>query len=89
MKSLKVKPVGDQIFLEIEKAQLGALDSSSVKTGMEWGVITAMGKDVQSDEYGIGDKVFVKGWAIDVILYEGKDYYFTSEARKGICAVIT
>lgn len=89
MKKLKIEPVGDMIFLEIEKAKLGALDSSSVKTGMEWGVIKSMGKEVKSSEYKVGDKVFVKAWGVDVLHYEGEDYYFTSEARGAICAVIT
>lgn len=85
---MKIQPIGDQIFLEMEKANLGALDTSSVKTGMEWAIIKALGKDVQNKELTIGAKVFVKAWSLDSILYEGKDYHFTSEARKGICAII-
>lgn len=85
---MKIFPIGDQIFLEIEKANLGSLDTSSVKIGMEWAVINALGKEVQNKELTIGSRVFVKGWAVDVILYEGKDYHFTSEERKGIVAII-
>lgn len=86
--ALKIQPLGDQIFLEIEQAKLGNLDASSVKTGQEWAVIKALGPDVKSPDLTVGSKVFVKSWAVDVILYEGKDYYFTSEERKGICAII-
>ena len=85
---MKIHPIGDMIFLEIEKANLGSLDTSSVKTGMEWAKIKALGSDVKNKELTIGSKVFVKGWGIDVILYEGTDYHFTSEARNCICAII-
>lgn len=85
---MKIQPIGDQIFLEIEKANLGALDTSSVKTGMEWATIKALGKEVKNEELTIGSRVFVKAWGIDTILYESKDYYFTSEARNCICAII-
>ena len=85
---MKIQPIGDQIFLEIEKANLGSLDTSSVKTGMEWAIIKAVGPDVQNKDLKEGVKVFCKGWAMDIILYEGQDYIFTSEARKGIVAII-
>ena len=85
---MKIVPFDDQIFLEIEQAKLGNLDSSSIKTGMEWATIKAIGWKVQSTQLKVGQKVFVKAWAIDSILFEGKDYYFTSEARRGICAII-
>lgn len=76
------------IFLEIEEAKLGALDSSSVKTGMEWATVSEIGPDVKNKELK-GKKIFVKAWGVDVIEFEGKPYYFTSEARNTICAVIT
>ncbi len=87
MKKPTIIPVGDQILLKIEQASLGVLDTSSMKTGVEWGIIEALGPDVQG-EYKVGDKVFCKSWSIDTILYENQDYYFTSEARKGIVAVL-
>lgn len=93
---MKIQPVGDVIFLSIEKANLGALDTSSVKTGMEWAIIKALGPDCNAESIRtgtkgtlkIGDKVFVKAWGVDVIEFEGESYYFTSEARNAICAVI-
>lgn len=84
----KINPVGDIIFLEIEQANVGALATDSIKTGMEWATVKEVGPEVQ-DKSLKGKKVFVKGWSVDIIEYEGKPYYFTSEARKGICAVIT
>lgn len=88
MKSLKFQPVNDEIYLEIEDAKLGNLDSSSVKTGQEWGVITAIGPEVKNKDLKIGTKVFCKGWSMDTILYEGKTYVFTTESRHGIKAIL-
>ncbi len=85
---IKIQPLGDQIQIKIEQASLGALDTSSMKTGVEWGEIVGIGPEVKGD-YKIGDKIFCKAWAVDSVLYDGTDYYFTSEARKGICAKIS
>lgn len=87
MSKTKLRPVGDRILLKVEQANLGSLDTSSMKSAVEWGTIVDMGPDVVGP-YRIGDKVFVKAWSIDSILYEGEDYYFTSESLKGICAVV-
>lgn len=88
MKKPIIKPLGDQIFLKIEQANLGSLDTSSVKTGVEWAIIQALGPEVQDKTLKVGDKVFVKSWGVDVIAYEGEDYYFVSEARKAIVALV-
>lgn len=85
---MKIQPTGDEIFLQMEEAKLGALDSSSMKTGQEWGIITAIGPEVQNKDLKVGTKIFVKGWAMDVIRYDNKDYIFVSESRKGIKAII-
>lgn len=91
-----IEPFGDNIFLTIEQAKLGSLDTSSMKTGVEWGIVEALGPEVTyKDRYEngdgalqLGDKVFVKAWGVDTILYEGKEYFFTSEARKAIVAIV-
>lgn len=87
MSKLKLRPVGDRILLSVEQANLGSLDTSSMKSAVEWGTIVDMGPEVQGP-YKIGDKVFVKAWSLDTILFEGVDYYFTAESLKGICAVV-
>lgn len=87
MKKPTIQPLGDMIMLSMEQAALGALDTSSMKTGVEWAVVLALGPDVKGI-YQPGDKVFVKAWAVDTILYDNVEYVFTSEARKGICAVV-
>lgn len=88
IKKPKIYPVGDEIFLVSEEAKLGNLDASSVKTGQEWGIITAVGPDVKNKDLKVGTKIFVKAWSLDVILYEGENYVFTTESRHGIKAIL-
>lgn len=83
-----ITPFGDNIFIRIEQASLGGLDTSAIKTGVEWGIVEALGPDVATYGLKAGDKVFCKAWAIDSILYDNVEYYFTSEARKGIVAIV-
>lgn len=72
----------------MEDAKVGALNTDSIKTGQEWGVIKALGPEVKNPDLKIGTKIFVKGWSMDTILHEGKTYVFTTESRKGIKAII-
>lgn len=88
MKRLNIQPLGDEIFLEIEDAKLGSLNTESMKTGQEWGIITAVGPEVKNKDLKVGTKIFCKGWAMDTILYEGKNYIFVSESRHGIKAIL-
>jgi len=83
---MKIIPVGNRIYLDIEEPTAGGLDLSSTPTAIEFGTVLALGPDV-SQEIKVGDKVFFKAWAIDIINYEGKKYYFISEDTKGICAI--
>lgn len=91
MKTETITPYGDNIFIKIEQAKLGGLDTSALKTGVEWGIVEAIGPGAHAGIDGslsIGDKVFVKAWAVDMVLYNKVEYYFTSEARKGIVAIV-
>ena len=72
----------------MEEAKLGSLNTDSVKTGQEWGIIKAVGSEVQNKDLKVGTKIFVKGWSMDTVLHEGKTYVFTTESRKGIKAII-
>ena len=85
---MKIQPLNDEIFIELEEAKLGSLNTDSVKTGQEWAIIKAVGPDVKNPDLKVGAKIFVKGWSMDVIAYEGKNYTFTTESRKGIKAII-
>lgn len=89
---MKIKPIGKVIYLKLDTVeQVGgknvSLDTSSKKTTREFAEVLAVGPDVTTVK--VGDKLFVKGWAIDIINHDKKEYFFTSEDRDGICAVVT
>jgi co-chaperonin GroES (HSP10) len=89
---MKVKPLGKVIYLKLDTVeQIGgatvSLDTSSKKTTREFAEVLAVGPDVKTVKKG--DKVFVKGWSVDIIVHDKKEYFFTNEDRDGLCAVVT
>lgn len=86
---MKIQPLYDYIQLDIQEAKLGGLKTDSIKTGQEHATILALGPDVKNQALKVGQKVFINAWATEVKLYEGQTYYFISEERSGIVAIIT
>lgn len=84
---MKIKTVGNRIQLKIEEPDAGALNLSSMPTAIEFGEVLDVGPDVKLP-IKIGDKLFFKSWAIDIITHEGERYYFISEDTNGICAIV-
>lgn len=80
-------PLGAKIQLDIEENSAGSLDIASVPTAIESGKVIALGKDVTLS-INIGDMLFFKSWAVDIITHDGKRYYFIDEDTKGICAIV-
>ena len=87
MKIKNIKPLGDRIQLKIDEPSVGVLQIEGVPTAIECGEVIALGDLVIDIKKG--DKVFFKSWAVDIITYEGKRYYFISQSSKGICALIS
>lgn len=85
---MKITPLYDYIQLDIQEAKLGGLKTDSVKTGQEYATILALGPDVKNQSLKVGQVVFVNAWAVEPKLYEGITYYFVSEERSGIVALI-
>lgn len=88
---MKIKPVGKVIYLKLDTVeQVGgknvSLDTSSKKTTREFAEVLAVGPLVTSVK--VGDKVFVKAWAIDIINHDKVEYFFTHEDRDGLCAIV-
>jgi co-chaperonin GroES (HSP10) len=81
-----IQPFRNKIQLEISEPSAGALDLSSKPTVVEVATVVAIGKDVKGIE--VGDKIMVKGWSLDVINFNNKNYYFTNFDGDGICAII-
>lgn len=83
---MQITPLYDYIQLDIQEAKLGGLKTDSIKTGMQWGTIVALGPDVANKELKVKDLVFIAAWADEPILYESITYHFISEERGGIIA---
>lgn len=81
-----LKPLNNKILLGIEEVKIGAIQSDAVE---EWGVIEAIGKDVDPSVYTIGAKLYFKAWAVDVITIGSDKYYFISHDSDAICAIST
>lgn len=89
---MKITPLGNIIQLEIEEAKAGMLDTSSRDSAVEYAKVIAIGDFVVSTKTvnypHVGDHVFVKAWAIDIIDHEGKKYYFVNLDTGGLLAVV-
>jgi co-chaperonin GroES (HSP10) len=89
---MKIKPIGKVIYLRLDTVeQVGgknvSLDTSSKKTTREFAEVLAIGPEVT--QVKVGDKVFIKGWAIDMIMHDKQEYFFTHEDANGLCAVVS
>ena len=85
---MKIKPLGKIIELKIEKINAGDLTVDGREAAVEYAEVIGIGDDV-SGPFKIGDKVFVKAWAIDIIRYQDITYYFCNIDTGGILAKIT
>lgn len=87
---LKIKPLGGNIQLEMEQAKAGALDTSSRESAVEFAKVIAVPNEYFEENYKIkvGDTVFVKSWAIDIITHQDKKYFFLNITSGGLLAVV-
>ena len=91
---MKIQPLGNIIQLEIEEATAGDLITSSRESAVEYAKVVAISKSAKIVGAGfvkdieIGDHVFVKSWAIDIINYQDKKYYFCNLDTAGVLAVV-
>lgn len=83
---MKIEPLKNQIYLKMDKVSVGALDTSSYKSAIEFAEVLAVGKGVENIKKG--DKVFVKGWAIDIITYKDITYHFVNIETGGVLAKV-
>lgn len=93
---MKIQPLGNIIQLEIEEAKAGILDTSSRDSAVEYAKVIAIA-DLADDlavqagrkyKPEVGDYVFVKAWAIDIINHQDKKYYFVNLDTNGVLAVV-
>lgn len=86
MKKLTIEPIANQVYLKIDEAKAGILDTSSRTSAVEYAEVVAVGSSVTSVKKG--DKVFVKAWAIDTIQHEDTKYNFVNVETGGILAIV-
>lgn len=87
---MQITPLGDIIQLEIEETKAGALDTSGRDSAVEYAKVIAVSgaNNYKENEIKVGDHVFVKAWAIDIINHDGKKYYFVNPSTGGILAKV-
>lgn len=83
---MKITPLSNLVQLDIKEAQAGVLDTSSRDSAVEYAEVIAIGDKVT--ELAIGDKVFVKAWAVDIITHEEQKFYFVDINSNGILAKV-
>ena len=83
---MKIKPLKGEIYIKIDEATAGVLDTSSRESAVEFAEVISVGEGVE--EVKKGDKIFVKSWAIDILNHAGKKYLFVNLATKGIKAIV-
>lgn len=82
-----IKPYHHKVLINVQAPTAGELDLSAKPTVVEYGEVVAVGNLVS--DLKVGDKLFFKAWALDVITHEGETYYFLDTQGEGICAVTT
>ena len=97
---MKIKPLFNQVYLSISEPQAGVLDTSSKPSAIEYAEVLAVpehdcdllkpstNKPTCDFELHPGDKIFVKAWAIDTIVYKDKKYHFINFESEGILAKV-
>ena len=87
---MKIKPLGNNIQIEMEHASAGVLNTSSRESAVEFAKVIAVPNPLFEKDYGIkvGDNVFVKSWAVDIITHEDKKYHFVNMTSNGVLAIV-
>ena len=86
---MKILSFSEQIYIKIEKPTIGVLQTTK-DSSVECAEVLAVPNKSYKKDYNIkvGDKIFVKAWAIDTINYEDKVYNFVNVSSGGIMAII-
>lgn len=86
---MKIIPIYNHIQLEFEEATAGDLITSSRESAVEYAKVIAIAENIKGTfNLKVGDYIFVKAWAIDIINHQDKKYYFIDLDTNGILAVI-
>jgi co-chaperonin GroES (HSP10) len=90
---MKIQPLGNNIQIELDKVEIGGLDTGSVESAVEYAKVVAIGTEVspgyqEHNKFKVGHYVFVKAWAIDIISHNGEKFYFVNLDTQGVLAIV-
>ena len=89
---MQIIPINKKIQLDIEQPTAGGLDLSSKPTTVECGTVLEISNcddgKFSINGIAVGDKIFFKAWAIDIITYNKQTFYFIDADSEGICAIV-
>lgn len=83
---MKIKPCPGQIYVKMEEATAGLLDTSSRESAVECAEVLAVGENIAHIKKG--DKLFIKSWGIDSVYHQDKRYNFVNVATDAILAIV-
>lgn len=73
-------------MLDIPEVKIGAIQTDTIA---ERATVLAKGPlclDSGLHQFQVGQVIYFKAWAVDVVSHEGKKHYFISEDSDAICA---
>ena len=79
---MKIIPFRNKVMVEMLSLK-GALQT---EIKIEKAKVLAVSKEVEGIK--VGDMLYVKAWAIDIITDGGKEYNFVDASNDAICAII-
>jgi len=80
---MKIQPILNNIYFRPEKENMPLMQ---IDAFLEMGEVIAVGEDVKHAKPG--NKIFVKGWGVDVIEIGEEKYYFTQENSEFVKAIV-
>ncbi len=83
-----IEPMPNHVQIERDAVVIGGLDTSSKDSAIELGTIKAKGSDVKLP-VSVGDKIFYKGWGVDIVTHGEDTYYFIDTTNNSILARAT
>lgn len=83
---MKIIPYRGKI--QVEMLSLKGTLQTDIK--IEKAKVIAIGKELNNslEDIKVGDMIYVKAWAIDIITDQGKEYNFVDASNDAICAII-
>lgn len=86
-KKMTIIPQPNIVYLKVDRPVLAGMDTSSIKAAVEFAEVIAF-TPIEVTDLKVGDKVFVKAWAMDTVTYNNEEFHFVNLASGGILAVV-